>query len=981
MSEREDVTMRRENLSPVKQALLEQRLSGLSSRSEVKTGVSPKPAQVPARLSFAQERMYFAAQLNPESTAYNMHAAYRLRGHLDVSKLERSLNFIFERHDVLRTRFLSTKGNIEPVVVDFLEATIPITDLSGMTEAEQSRRLKIIGKQEAQQLFNLAEVPLLKLSLARLKPDEHVIFLTLHHIISDEWSIMLFWRELQVGYAALTNNQPVEMQSQNLQYVDFAFWQREQFESGALDDQMETWLERLAPPQTRLQFPFDQPRPHVQRHKGAIAALRLPAQIQKELTHLNQDTGTTPFMVLLALYAALLYRYTGQEDILIGIPITNRNLPDFENLFGVCLNTLVLRVDLKDSPTFSDLLERVRSASLEAFANSETPFEKLVEALKPARDLSYHPLFQVMFVYQSQPSQLELPGLQVEPFLIDGGVSKFDLTLFASESGEGFEIFLEYDTDLIEGQTANRFLSNLKVMAESALRNPETAVSRLPIHTKEERQLLLKMGEPVQSMTQAETSIQALVEFWAEQKPSTPALLFENQSMSYQTFNERANLLANNLRSKGVGRNVVVALCAERSFELFIGMLGILKAGGAYLPLDPKYPLERRDFMLKDAGVQHVVTQSQFAGSFQRDTQHLFLLQPGAERAADQADPLQNITQPSDLAYVIYTSGSTGKPKGVPVTHANLLDSTAARIRYYPEKTERFLLLSSYSFDSSVAGIFGTLCAGGTLCLPAQGQEMDVNVLAELIYWYKVTHMLCLPSLYSLLLEYTDHRQLNSLAAVIVAGEACPVKLVRQHYSALPKTALYNEYGPTEGTVWCSVYRVPPDLTAHSVPIGKPIEISQLFILDRHLEPVPVGVHGELYLAGTGVVSGYLNRPDLTQEHFTEHAWDNGRSVRLYRTGDLARWLPDGNIEYLGRIDQQVKISGYRIELEEIETALLALPGIAQAVVLAREEPSLLEPEDIEGLSAAIEAAGEPGLALLAAIERSLQSMYERKGS
>jgi amino acid adenylation domain-containing protein len=967
MNGQDDLNRRRKNLSSGKQALLEQRMRGLKTNARQEAGISAKPDHIPARLSFAQERMLFASQLNPESTAYNMHVAYRLRGPLDLDNLTASINGIINNVPILRTRFVSNGSYTEPFVVDRLTLDVPVVDLSGLPEVEQNLRLAVLGRSEAQHIFNLAELPLLRMSLAHLGSEDHVIFLTLHHIICDEWSIKLLWTELEEFYQAESGEQQTGPSS--LQYADFAHWQREQLALGAFDDQLNYWRRRLAPPHPRLQFPYDKPRPAMQRHQGAILPLTLSAKLYQDLMRVNQQAGTTPFMVLLALYAALLYRYTGQEDLLIGIPIANRSQPELKDVIGVCLNTLVLRVDLNGSPTFSELLERVRSEALEAFANSELPFEKLVDELKPVRDLSYHPLFQVMFVYQSKPSQFQLPGVQVEPFPVDGGVSKFDMTLFAGEVDDRLEIFLEYDTDLIEEGTAKRFLSHFEALAESAAAQPDLAMGRLPLLRPDERRNLLVDWNATSEHVHEEKSIHQMFEGWVRQTPQAPALWFNGHKLVYADLDKRANQLAHRLRSAGVKQNTIVGLCAERSFELFIGMLSILKAGGAYLPLDPKYPLERRAFMLQDADAQYVVAQAQFSDLFDGQKQQLFTLTANDLIDAPETPP-PDLTQPGDLAYLIYTSGSTGKPKGVPVTHANLIHSTAARIEYYPEKVKRFLLLSSFAFDSSIAGIFGTLCGGGALCLPAQGEEQDVNALADLIRRYQVSHLLSLPSLYSLLLTYSDPEQLRSLEAVMVAGEACPTPLVKQHYSVLPDTTLYNEYGPTEGTVWCSVYRIPPELSSSTVPIGRPIQNMQLFILDAHLEPVPVGAAGELYIAGLGVVSGYLNRPELTAERFIEHHWEELGPVRLYRTGDLAKWLPDGNIEFLGRADHQVKIRGHRIELGEIEAALMDQSSVAHAAVLAQgDTPQTFDPDDLEALAAAIEAAGEQGMRLLTALE------------
>ncbi len=978
MTNSSDFSDRREHLSAAKQALLEQRLRGQAGRESGLPGITRRPAGEPARLSFAQERLWFLQQLNPAGGAYHMHHTLRVRGALDLDALEESLNRMIARHEILRTSFAPEAGRLVQLVAPSLRLAVERIDRRDIPPAGRAAEIERLAVQAVQQPFELARLPLLRAAVATFEEADHALILVNHHIISDEWSTGVFWRELAAGYRDCLEKRPAPPPSLPVQYADFAGWQRAWLAEGRALDQLAYWKKQLAGELPLLQLPADHPRPAVQSFRGGLRRRAIPEAIAGRLETLARERGATMFMTLLAAFYALLYRYTGQADLLVGTPIANRSRPELENLIGFFLNTLVLRADLSGEPRFDDLLAQVRRVALEAFAHQDLPFERLVDEIRPKRDLSANPLFQVMFVYQeNQVDAFRLPGLDLELLPIDGGFAKFDLTLFAGREDGNLTLAVEYSRDLFDGETIDRLLSHLVTLLEGIAANPDTPLGRLPLLSPAERTTLLVNWNDTAAPFPADTLIHELIEARAGAAPDQPAVLFAAERLTYRELNERANRLAHALQARGAGAGARIGLCLERSIDLPVAMLAILKAGGAYIPLDPSYPAERLAWMLADSGAEIVVTHRRLRERIPGGANRLLLID--ADWQAIERFPAANPTRPvgaDALAYIIYTSGSTGRPKGVPVSHRNLVHSTTAREAVYPEPVGRFLLLSSFAFDSSIVGLFWSLCQGGTLCLPRQREEQDVAAVARLIDRQQITHILCLPSLYELLLAYGGGEQLSTLATVIVAGEACPTAVVREHAARLPDAALYNEYGPTEGTVWSTVYRMPtPPLTGR-VPIGRPIPNMQVYVLSPEREPQPVGVPGELFIGGAGLVAGYLNRPDLTAARFIPHPFSADPHARLYRTGDLARFRPDGNLEFLGRVDHQVKIRGYRLELEEIEAVLLEHPAVGQAVVIAREERangSAAEPvaADPEALLARLQALDDGAAArLLAGVEQ-----------
>jgi amino acid adenylation domain-containing protein len=880
----------------------------------------------PAPLSFAQQRIWFLDQLEPENPLYNIHTGVELLGPLNVPVLQRSIAEILRRHEALRTTFAVIEDRPVQVINQNAIFKLPVHDLQELDESQRRLKVSAWAEEDAHRRFDLTKGPLLRANLLRLGETEHVLLLTIHHIISDGWSVGVFVRELAALYEAYTAGRPSPLQELSIQYADFAAWQRDWLQGERLEEQLSYWRAQLSDAPPLLELPTDRPRPPVQSYKGAHETLVLCESLSRSLKELSRREGATLFMTLLAAFSTLLYRYSGQRDILLGTPIANRNRAETESLIGFFVNTLIFRTRLSEQMTFRELLCQVRETALEAYAHQDLPFEKLVEELQPERSLSHSPVFQVMLDLQNAPMRdLELQGLRLTPLPFDSRMAKFDLVLTVGETDGRLSGQLEYNTDLFDGGTVRRMARHLEHLLETAVSNPDEQVSRLPLLTDDERHQILFEWNDTQVENEPSLCIHEVFEQQAAAKPHAVALVHKDEQLTYRELNERANKLAHHLRRLGTGPESLVGVCLERSAEAVVAILGVLKAGGAYLPLDPSYPRERLSWMLADAGAEIVIT--------------LEYLERDADEIETQINADFKTTINSEkLAYLIYTSGSTGTPKGVLVSHRNLVHSTFARFRYYQERLDSFLLLSPFAFDSSVAGLFWTLCRGGMLVIPEEDSHQDPAYLAGLIERYSVSHLLGLPAFYELILREARPRQLTSLRTVIVAGEPCLAELVQHHAEMLPRAALFNEYGPTEATVWSSVYRFGPSVPfCGLVSIGRPVANTQIYVLDPQLQPVPIGVTGEVYIGGDGVARGYLNRPAQTAERFVSHAFSAKPGARCYRTGDLARFLADGNIEFIGRNDFQVKIRGYRIELSEIELALAQHPDVREAVVLANK--------------------------------------------
>jgi amino acid adenylation domain-containing protein len=889
-------------------------------------------------LSFAQQRLWFIDQLEPNSSLYNIAKAFHIRGALQLAALEQSLNEIIRRHEVLRTTFRSVDGQPLQRIASWLTIPFTILDLTDCPEKErQEKALRLVNK-EACRPFVLADGPLLRALVVRLAADDHILLLTMHHIVSDGWSMGILCRELSALYDGYNNGRPSRLDPLPVQYADFAQWQRDWLKGEVLQSQVDYWKDRIANIPT-LQLPTDRSRPAMQSYRGARQSTVLADELCQALKDLSQKERASLFMTLVAAFNVLLCRYSGQEDVVIGTPIAGRNRSEVEGLIGFFVNTLVLRTDLSGDPTFRELLSRVRNGALDAYAHQDLPFEKLVEEMGPQRNLSYAPLSQVMFAFQNFPdSPLTMSDCSVHPVDLDSGTAKFDLTLQISRESHGMRCVLTYNTDLFYEQTIARMLGNFKALLEAVVVNPDRRVSELEILTEAERHQLLIEWNGTKRDYPINKCIPKLIEEQVERTPDEVAVVFpspgsrstESQKLTYRELNIRANQLAHYLRRQGVGPEVLVALCVERSLEMIIGLLGIVKAGAAYVPLDPSYPKERLAFILQDAGAKVLLSQRRLVLRLPQHNAKLVCLDADQDAIGRESESNPgNGAEVEQIAYVIYTSGSTGKPKGVAIEHRSTVALLHWASQVLPKEDISGMLAStSISFDLSVFEIFVPLSWGGKVILAEDALQLPTLPGAD-----EVTLINTVPSAMAELLRLGGVP--SSVRKVCLAGEALTTQLVRQIHERESISSVVDLYGPSEDTTY-STFAVRSSLGPAT--IGRPISNTQVYILDDHLNPVPRGVRGELYLGGDGLARGYLNRPELTAEKFIPNRFSEEPGARLYKTGDLARYLSDGNIEFLGRIDHQVKIRGFRIELGEIEAVIKEHAAVRDAVVVARED-------------------------------------------
>ena len=801
-----------------------------------------------------------------------------------------------------------------------------------------------MGAEDAELPFDLSRGPLFRALLVRFRDTEHRLFLTLHHIIFDGYSIYrVLLPELATLYTAFSEGHDSPLPEPSIQYSDFALWERDWFSrNGHLSSQLAYWRKQLGGDLPVVQLPSDHPRPAMQSFRGAIHPVILSKELADALKLLSRRERATLFMTLMASFAVLLHRYSALEDVAIGTVSSGRKRSELEGLLGYFLNPVVLRNNLSGDPTFRELLTRTRNLTLDALSNDDAPFTEVVNELHPNRSLSFNPLFQVLLTLEPpMPETQEGWTAALTQSEIDTGISKFDLCLELDDRPSGIVGRFKYSSDLFESETVARMAGHLTTLLQSIVANPDQRISRLPVLTSPERQQICVQWNETSAAYPSELCLHQLFVRQAERTPEAVALVDGDRQLTYRELDDRSNQLAVHLVGRGVAPEKPVALYFEPSLEMIVAVLAVLKAGGACVPLDPSYPADRLNHVLADTQFEIVLTQSHLRDQLSPEIPQVISLDSEwAQVERESSDALRNRCQPENLAYVIYTSGSTGKPKGVQITHRNLVHSTHARSLYYGADAGRFLLLSSYAFDSSLVGIFGTLCRGGAL-VPTPGPlQSNLTRLADLVEKHRITELLCVPSLYSLLLDQAKASQLVSLRMAIVAGESCTPELVKRHYAQVPETTLFNEYGPTEAAVWSSVYKCQREQPGKLVPIGRPIPNAKVYVLDAHLNPVPVGVSGELYVGGPGVARGYLNRPVETAERFVPDPFSGNSGDLLYRTGDLVRYLPSGDLELVGRLDHQVKIRGFRIELEEIESVIAQREEVRQvAVALRQDEP------------------------------------------
>ncbi|MBW4592863.1 MAG: amino acid adenylation domain-containing protein [Brasilonema angustatum HA4187-MV1] len=934
-----DILKRLEKLSPEKRELVLQKLKKQQQSSQndhrLTPPLTPVSREHPLPLSFAQQRLWFLDQLEGENCVYNVPFFWQISGFLNISALEQAIAEIVQRHEVLRTSFSVVDGSPIQVIHAHSQLMIQVLDWRQLTEKDQFSKAQQLATEDLQQPFDLSNPPLLRVKLLQLTDQSHLLLLVIHHIVCDGWSMDIFRRELFTLYTAFCAKEPSPLPELSLQYADFAHWQRQWLQGEVLQKQLNYWQKQLAEVPPLLELPTDQPRPSVQSFRGRSEFLQLNQDLTQKLKRLSQESGTTLFMTILAAFTLLLSRYSGQEDIVVGSAIANRNRRETETLIGFFVNTLALRTNLQGNPTFLELLKRVKQVTLDAYDHQDLPFEKLVDELGKERSLSHHPLFQVAFSLQNEtPDKLEIPGLTLTRFQWENTTTLFDLSLIFRETPQGLIGEWEYATDLFEAKTIQRMAGHFEVLLEAIVDNPRQPINTLPLMTAAEL-LQLQAWNQTQTEYPEDQTLVDLFEQQVEKNPHNIALVFESQSLTYQQLNQKANQLAHYLiQNHQIQPDTLISICVERSIEMIIGVLGILKAGGAYVPIDPNYPKQRIGFMLEDSGTSVLLTQS-----FLTDRLPLTELENSpkiicldretfAQELIDNPSPQST---PLDLAYAIYTSGSTGQPKGVMISHRGLVNMTLAVnqvLQIQPQS--RLLQFASFSFDASISEIATALAAGACLYLAKKESLLPSQSLVDFLAEHKITHSFLPPSALSVLPQAT----LPDLQTIGVGGEACPAELVTQWAQG---RRFFNCYGPTESTVNAAIALVEPN--GKKPPIGKPLPNIRIYILDANNQLLPPGIPGQLCIAGVGLARGYLNRPEMTAEKFIEVEFF-GKIERIYKTGDLARWRDNGNLEYLGRIDDQIKLRGFRIELGEIESLLLQHPSVKEAVVILYETDS-----------------------------------------
>ncbi len=945
-----DIKRRIQSLPAEKLKLINRRLKLQQRISDGYNNAIPKRASATnPPLSLSQRPLWFFDQIEPCSAVYNRCANYRLRGALNIEALQQALVALVTHHESLRTTF-KMEGN-EPlqVIVPERQVELPILDLSDQDIGNRKAALQRLTSEEAQRPFTLAQGPLLRTTLLKLAERDHILMVTIHHIISDGWSTGIFNRELSHLYNGINQGRPAELPELPVQYADYAQWQREWMQGKVLEGQLDYWKKQLEGAPSLLELPTDRPRPAIRTFRGNRQSIIFPNALRDALKELSGQEGATLFMILLGAFQVLLHRYTGQEDIVVGTPIANRRHSEIEGLIGLFINVLVLRSDLSGNPTFRDLIKRVREVALGAYDHQDLPFGKLVEELHPGRNLSYSPLFQIMFAYQNIPKTgLNIDGLDVTHIETNKGTAHFDLSLIMENDDQGLKATLEYNTDLFDTGTMVRMLDHYKILLEGIVADITQSVSKLPLLSEDERHQLLVEWNDTRMNFSEHQCIHDLIADQVIRTPQAVAVVYKDLEITYADLEARANQLADYLRERGVGPEVLVGICVERSLEMIVGILGILKAGGAYVPLDPFYPKERLAYILKDTKTKILLTQTKLLECLPGHCTSVVCLDiPLDISSVHDQDNHSTCSGPDNLSYVIYTSGSTGKPKGVEITHKALVNYVSAAARTFGlTRDDRVLQFAPISFDTAVEEIFTTLAYGATLVIRSDSmldsmqiflgrcQEQGITVLdLPTAFWHELTTAL---SSEKLILP-------DNIRIVIIGGErVSPEKIALWKECAPQKTRLINGYGPTEATVAVTMADLTEEknskLLCNKSIIGHPIQNTQVYVLDPYLNPVPIGVLGELHIGGMGLARGYLNKPELTVERFIANPFNDDPHARLYKTGDLVRWLPDGNIEYLGRTDHQVKIRGFRIELGEIEVVLEQHSEIKDVVVMARED-------------------------------------------
>jgi amino acid adenylation domain-containing protein len=915
-----------------------------SSPAPPPTDLTHQPYPEYPPLSFAQERIWFLHQLEGDQPAYNVFKAYKLTGRLNVDQLRQCLGDVVARHEVLRMTFPDRGGVPYQHILAAIDVPLPFEDLEGLGETDRAQRIEDLCLALVKEPFDLVQGPLFRTKIVHLGRDQHLLFLAMHHIITDGWSIDVLVREMVEAYLRRGSSSEQVTPELPIQYTDFTLWQRAWLTDENLPPYFEFWERELAGAPEVTTLTPDNPRPAEASFRGANLPIHLGDKLSASVHQLASQIGSTPFMVIMAGLVALLHRYTGMEDLVIGTPVANRTHVDLEGLIGFFVNTLALRFDLSGEPTFEQLLEHTRAQTLRALTYQDLPFELLVKRLQTERDLSRNPIFQIMVSMRVGPGHpTEMDGVQIEAFPLDTQVSRFDLNLMLWQRDSEISGHWEYSTDLYDRTTIERFSNHFLRFLQSIVSDPRQVVSSIPLLEKGERNRLLNQWGSSTAAISSVACVHELFEAQVERTPLSSALEMDGRTLSYEALNTRANQLAHRLRANGICPNDRIGIFMPRSMEMIVAILGILKAGGAYVPLDLALPQARIEMMLKDAGVKVLLTKAghetippPFDGIF------IGLDDSGANLAGEPENNPRSSAKGDDLVYVTYTSGSTGMPKGVAMPHRALVNMLTWQLGHTSVPSARTLQFTTLGFDVSFQEILATLAGGGTLILISEDERQDFRLLARRLAELRVERIFLPYSALQLLAEVLvqEGAQGLKLKEVITAGEQLRITpAIEQLYRSLGECVLHNQYGPTEAHV-VTVYtlRGEPGSWPLLPPIGQPISNVEVYILDSQLEPVPVGVVGELYVGGLGLAHGYLNRPEENKERFIKHPFSSDPRARLFRTGDLTRFMPDWEIRFLGRRDEQVKIRGYRVELGEIEAVLGQHEDVSECVVRVHQE-------------------------------------------
>ncbi len=900
--------------------------------------IARRPAGVSPTPSFAQQQVWLHAQMAPGVPLYNEVLILERTGSLDREALKQSFQEISRRHEILRTVFPAVNGSLVPKVVESQRVELSFAELNNSLDGQSATEVVRIAAEEARRPFNVAKDPLMRGLLLSLSQEHHVLVITVHTLVADEWSLNVIAHELGVLYQGYAAGKPSPLSELPIQYGDYAAWQRNWFDADVAEQHTAYWKKRLTGIPAVLELPTDRPRPPVQGFHGARESVALPEGLSESLKELSEREDITLFVTLLAAFQTLLSRYTRESDIVVGAVAPGRDEVGTENLIGLFAHTVIMRSDVEADPKIREMLRQVQDQSRRDLEYKSMPFDRLVGELQPERDASRNPLFQVLFSLTPSTSVSEL-GWEASNFEVDCGAAKVDLQLQVVDKPEGMVAYFTYNSDMFDAAAVRRMAGNFVTLLAGIVSNPDQRLSRLPLLTEGEKHQLLVEWNNTAADYPRNIPLNQLIEEQVKRTPAATALIYGSERLSYRELNSRANQLAHKLKKLGVGPDVLVAVCAERSTEMVLALVAVVKAGGAYVPLDPDYPRERLEKMLEDSKAPVVLIQDHLLDRFSHGGVQVFRFDsdwPTLQEESTENLPAE--VNGKNLAYVIYTSGSTGQPKGVPNVHEGIVNRLLwMQDMYRIGPTDRVLQKTPYSFDVSVWEFFWPLMTGAALVVARPNGHKDPAYLTNVIAEQQITTIHFVPSMLSIFLEAEGLERCRALRRVFASGEALPYDLQQRFFEKLG-AELHNLYGPTEAAVDVTYWACQPDSKETVVPIGKPIANTQIYVLDASLQPVPIGVAGELHIGGIGLARGYLNRPELSAEKFITDPYGREPGARLYKTGDLARFRPDGNVEYLGRIDHQIKLRGFRIELGEIEALLSECPEVRDAAVIVRED-------------------------------------------